>query len=367
MKRMMWTAILVLLLALGMQGAQAEGLVVERSMELEFATNFTVDYCQGGYKLITIVDGTRYLTVPEGAQAPEGLDGDIVVLQMPLTNLLISSTPTMSLINAIGALDAISMTTTEYADWYIPEVQAAMDAGKLNFIGSYKTPDFEALAAAQPPFAVFSTMLQSVPDVAEKIKELGIPYMLDQSTFEDHPLARTEWIKLYGALLDREAEAKAAYDSQAEMVKGIASEKTGKTVAMFYITSKGALYARSGGDYMAKMLELAGGEYVLSSMNPGETGTQQMEMEEFYAKAGEADYVIYIWSLGGRPETLADFLSKHEMLAEFKAVKEGKVWCTAPDYFQISNTQGEMILEMNRMLTSEDPGLTRLNHLFKLQ
>ncbi|HML45848.1 MAG TPA: ABC transporter substrate-binding protein, partial [Clostridia bacterium] len=360
---MMWTAILVLLLALAMQAAQAEGLVVERSMELEFATNFSVEYCQGGYKLIAISDGTRYLTVPEGGQPPEGLDGDITVLRMPLTNLLVSSTPTMSLINAIGALDDVSLTTTEYADWYIPGVTAAMDAGKLSFVGSYKTPDFEVLAAAQPPFAVFSTMLQSVPDVAEKIEELGIPYMLDQSTFEDHPLARTEWVKLYGALLDREAEAQAVYDAQADMVKGIASEKTGKTVAMFYITSKGALYARNGGDYMAKMLELAGGDYALASMNPEETGTQQMEMEEFYAGAGDADYIIYIWSLGGRPETLADFLSKNEMLAEFKAVKDCNVWCTAPDYFQISNTQGEMILDMNRMLTNEDSSLAQLSHL----
>lgn len=367
MKRMLWTAILALVLVVFAQVGMAEGLTVERSMDLEYAQNFSVDYCEGGYKLLTISDGTRFLTVPEGAQAPAGIDEDIVVLQMPLENLLISSTPTMSLLNAIDALDAVTMTTTEYDSWYIDEVIAAMDAGKLAFIGSYKAPDFEVLTAAQPPFAVFSTMLLSVPDVAEKMTELGIPYLLDQSTYEEHPLARTEWVKLYGALLDKEEAAEAVYNTQADLVKGIDAEKTGKTVAMFYITSKGSLYARNGGDYMAKMLDLAGGEYVLSGMNPGETGTQQMEMEEFYAGAGEADYIIYIWSLGGKPETLADFTALNEMLAEFKAVKEGNVWCTTPNFFQISNTQGEMILDMNRMLTNEDDSVTAFSHLFKLQ
>ena len=44
-------------------------------------------------------------------------------------------------------------------------------------------------------------MLTSVPDVAEKLKELGINYILDQSTYEDHPLGRVEWAKLYAALV----------------------------------------------------------------------------------------------------------------------------------------------------------------------
>lgn len=366
MKRMT-CLLLTLLLALAACAALADVPVVERTMALDYARNFSVDYCEGGYRLITISDGTRYLTVPQGAQAPENLDADIVPLQMPLGNLLISSTPTTSLINAIGALDAVTMTTTDYDTWYIDEVKAAMDEGKLAYIGSYKEPDFERLIAAQPPFAVFSTMLLSVPDVAEKLTELGIPYMLDQSTYEEHPLARVEWIKLYGVLLDREEEAEAAYAAQKALVEGIAAKETGKTVAMFYITSKGALYARNGGDYMAKMLELAGGEYALAGMNPEESGTQQMEMEEFYAGAGDADYIIYIWSLGGRPETLADFIARNEILAEFKAVKEGNVWCTTPDFFQISNTLGDMIVDMNSMLVNEDESVDSFTYLFKLK
>ena len=362
--------LLSLALLLGLVPALADapaGLTITGSLELEYAKQFSVDFCEGGYALITNSDGARFLTIPEGAEIPAGLDADIVTLQLPLSNLLISSTPTTSLINAIGALDAVSMTTQDYDGWYIDEVKAAMDAGALTYIGSYKEPDFEALTANPPPFSVFSTMIDSVPDVSEKLSELGIPVMRDTSTYEDHPLGRMEWIKLYGVLLGKEEEAQAHFEAQKALVDSIGAESTGKTVAMFYITSKGDLYTRKAGDYMVKMLELAGGEYALPELKPDESGTQKIEAEEFYAGAGEADYIIYIWSMGGKPETMEAFLERSPILPDFKAVKEGNVWFTTPDYFQVSDTLGQMILDFNKVLTNDDPAETAFTYLFKLQ
>ena len=347
---------------------QSAELVFDHSMKLEYAKNFQVDYYVGGYKLITISDGKKFLTVPEGAKLPSGVEEGVIVLQMPLNNLLISSTPTMSLLNAIGGLDTVTMTTTERESWYIQEVCNKMDQGELMFIGSYKEPDYELLVANKPKFSVFSTMLSSVPEVAEKLDELEIPYLLDQSTFEEHPLARVEWVKLYGAFLDLEAAAEKVYKDQVTMVQEVsAAESTGKTAAIFYITSKGVLHVRQGGDYVAKMFELAGGEYIFADINPEESGTLKMEMEEFYAKAKDVDYIIYIWNLGGKPENLEQFIGYSEIFQDFKAVKEGNVWCTTPDFFQISDTLGSMIKDMNTMVTLENPDVDKLTYLFKLQ
>ena len=58
-------------------------------------------------------------------------------------------------------------------------------------------------------------MLTSVPDVAEKLKELGINYILDQSTYEDYPLGRVEWAKLYAALCNEEDAATDMFNAQA--------------------------------------------------------------------------------------------------------------------------------------------------------
>jgi len=337
----------------------------DHSMELKYAECFSVDYFTGGYKRIRIVDGTEILIVPEGSEVPANVPDSVYVLQQPVQKILVSSTPVTSLINAIGALDAITLTTYDVDSWYIDEVKAALTDGKMTYIGDYKAPDFEKITAEGTTFCIFSTMLTD--DVKEQLVNIGVDVMLDQSAQEDHPLARVEWAKLYGAMFNKEAEAEEVFNKQAEYVSELEKmEKTGKTVVMFYITSKGVLYARKADDYMAKMIALAGGEYALSDVGVGETGTAKMELEAFYDKAKDADYIIYIWSMGGKPENMAAFKERAAILEDLKAVKEHQVWCTTPDYFQIQNTIGSMINDI-RLMMEADESVDTLTYLFRLK
>ena len=162
-------------------------LVYDHSMELQYAKLFSVDYYKGGYKLITITNRdedtaivskqSKLLLVPEGMSTPSGIDSDTVVLNAPVTNMLVSSTPVTSLMSASDCLDSISQVTYEKKSWYIDAVKQAFDDGKLTYVGDYKAPDYETIIAGAPTLAIFSTMLTSVPDVAEKLKELGINYI----------------------------------------------------------------------------------------------------------------------------------------------------------------------------------------------
>lgn len=347
--------------------AQYDGkLEFDHSMELTYAKNFSVDYYKGGYKLIKVKDNPNLLVVPEGMKTPDDLEKGTYVLQQPVSNILVSSTPTTSLFTSIDMLNAISLTTNDVDSWYIDSVKKQITDGKMKYIGDYKTPDYEAIAASGTNFAIFSTMLTD--DVRAKLEQLGIQILVDRAPEEEHPLARVEWVKLYGAMFDREMEANAAFDAQNKLVTEIAKQKnTGKTVAIFYITSKGDLYARNSDDYMAKMIELAGGKYVLDGkVGVGKTGTTKMEKEAFFDSAKDADSIIYVWSVGGKPSTLNDLIAKSEILADMKAVKEGNVWCTTPDFFQISNTMGNMVDDINKMLNS-DGSKDKFTYLNKLK
>ena len=51
----------------------------ERSMELSYAKQFSVDYYDGGYDLIQVQDDSTCLVVPEGAAVPEGLPAIVTV------------------------------------------------------------------------------------------------------------------------------------------------------------------------------------------------------------------------------------------------------------------------------------------------
>lgn len=344
-------------------------LTYASTVKNDYAENFKIYNYKDGYKLLHLIpDDTRYLVVPEGKSVPSDLEENITVVQLPVQNLLISSTPTTSLINAIGDLDKIKLTTTKQSTWYIEPVIENMKAGKLTYIGEYKAPDYEILEKNKPTISVFSTMLDSVPEVRAKLQELSIPVMLDYASNEAHPLARVEYTKLYGALIGTADEKiNEVYNAQVKYVKEIEKvEKTGKTAAIFYITSKGALYVRNAGDYVTKMLTLAGGDYADPTYGEGKTGNTQTTFEDFYTKFADADFIIYIWSMGGKPANMDEFTAKNELLKDFKAVKENNVWCTTPDFFQIADTLGYMISDMNKMLNSNQD-TPDLKYLFRLQ
>ncbi len=346
------------------QIALAELPAVTENLTPEAAKNFAVGRLEGGYSLIDVQNGGRFLLIPEGMDAPDDLDADITPLYMPLDNLLVASTSTVALMDEIGALSAVAQTTYDAEDWYLPDVKQAVQDGRIAYVGSYKQPDFERIALNPPKLAVFSTMIDGTPDVREKLDELGIPVLVDSSALEDTPLGRMEWMKLYGVLLGHEDAANAAFEAQKQKIKTLEPMQENVTVAMFYITSKGALYVRNNGDYMVKMLELAGGQYTPEGLDDGESGTRQMEMEAFYLAAGDADCILYIGQLGGRPETLSQLLERNALLADFKAVQTGRVYCTGADYFQQAGRLGDLIEDMNRMLSGDDAVLT---HIMKLE
>lgn len=341
----------------------------EKSIELKYAECFNVDYFKDGYTLLTIEDTQKFLMVPENMEVPTGIDSDITPVKRPVTGLYAANTPSVSLINAIGALDSVEFTGTDVDDWYIDDVANAMKAGSLKFGGKYNTPDYESFMAAKCNLVIQSTMIESVPEVKSKFTELGIPVLVDQSGDESHPLGRIEWLKFYAALLGVDmSAANEAFDAQVAIVDELSkTESTGKTAAIFYISSKGNLYVRNTGDYVTKMLELAGGKYIYDELPNTGSNSTTMEMEKFYTEAKDADYIIYMYSLGGKPDTIKDLVDKNGLLADFKAVKEGNVWATCPEFFQISDVLGSMIGDIHTMLTTEDENITKLDYLNKLQ
>ena len=353
------------------QGAPAwEELDWEGSLALSYAEQFSVDYYAGGYALVAVGDGNRYLTVPEGLEVPEGLDGDIAVIQQPLDSIYLVATSAMDLFRALDGIGSIRLSGTDASGWYIEEAREAMEAGDMLYAGKYNAPDYERIYAEGCDLAVESTMIYHTPEVKERLEEFGIPVLVERSSYESHPLGRVEWIKLYGVLLGKEELAEEIYQQQLESLEeAMGQENTGKTVAFFYINSNGIVNVRKSGDYVAKMIELAGGSYVPQALPEEENAlsTMNMQMEAFYAEAKDADYLIYNSAIDGELSTVEELLEKSGLLADFKAVREGNAWCTGQNMFQESMGIGDMILDIHKILTEEDPAPEELHYLHRLE
>ena len=77
----------------------------------------------------------------------------------------------------------------------------------------------------------------------------------------------------------------------------------------------------------------------------------KLMMEEFYATAVDADYLIYNSSIDASVKSIDDLLAKESLMADFKAVKEGNVRVTDDSMYQHTDTIGELITDLNLMLT----------------
>ena len=343
------------------------GLTWDHALELSYADQFSVDYNEGGYKIFTIEGDGEFLLVPDGEEAPEDLPDDITVLSHTPKSIYLVATSAMDFFCGLDALDHISLSGTNADGWYIDKAKTALEDGSIAFAGKYSAPDYEQILAAGCDLAIESTMIYHKPEVKEKLEELGIPVLVEHSSYESHPLGRTEWVKLYGALLGKEDEAEALFEEQASQLKSLENtENTGKTVAFFYINSMGAANVRKAGDYVSKMIDLAGGQYIFKDLGADEEGqsTMNMGMEDFYAGAKDADYIIYNSTIDGELKSLDELLKKSALLKDFKAVKEGNVWCLTKSMFQETTCLGDVIMDMHQMLTEEDPqGLTYLYRL----
>ena len=345
-------------------------LKVTGSMHLDFATQFSVDYYEGGYKMLSLADGSKFFVVQEGALLPDGADQVAVPLYQPLKNIYLAATSAMCLFDSLDKLDAIGLSGTKAEGWYIPNAREAMKEGKIIYAGRYNAPDYELITVSQCPLAIESMMIAHASDIKEQLEQLDIAVLVDQSSNEVHPLGRSEWIKFYAALLDEEEKAEQIFSRQVGYLNAAAgSAPSEKTVAFFYVSSSGRIIARRTGDYVSKMISLAGGKYIFDKLGDTTTrsSTVTLEPEFFYSEAKDADIIIYNATIADEVASLDQIVDKFPLLADFKAFKSGNVWCTNKNMYQETTALGQMIDSLNKIFADSSGTVSELPFFYRLK
>ena len=336
-------------------------------MELLYADQFSVDRYENGISLVTVGDGEKYLLVPENETVETS--GDITVINTPVDNIYLAASSAMDLFFGIGAEDGIFASSTLERDWSLPYVKQAMSDEDILYAGKYSAPDYELILSEGCDIAIESTMIYHKPEVKEQLERFGIPVFVERSSYESHPLGRLEWIKLYGLMTGKEEEAEKLFSEQSELLKSISQSDTGRTAAFFYISQKGSAVVRKPGDYVSKMIGLAGGEYIFTDddLNTAENAqsTTDMQFEAFYAAAKDADVLIYSSTIDGGVEDISALLEKNSLFADFKAVRSGDVWCTDKNMFQQTTAAAEIISDLNLIFT--DSGGDETEFFYRLK
>ena len=328
---------------------------------------------------------------------------DLTVLQQPLTTTYVAASAVMAPLCDLGAVSQIRFSGLREEGWYVDEARTAMKKGSMLFAGKYSEPDYETLLREGCDLALESTMIYRSPEVIEKLSALGIPVYIDYSSYEPHVLGRLEWIRVYGALFGHEEKAQQWYASERDRIRAIQKDaetssgeasQSGKsteksetktsrnskneassigsssgragtdttadlrpTVVYFYVNSSGQIQVRQPHDYIPELLELAGARYLAPDMK-GLSGSRKsnvtVSLEDFYSSCRDADYLIYSATLDRPLSSIRELLGKNALFADFKAVKEGHVYTTDKDFYQLSDRMADFAEDVHRMLQDQD-------------
>lgn len=335
------------------------GLKKTGSMELNYAEMFSVDYYEDDISMVTIGGSEQYLIVPEKSDLPDGVPDDVTVIRQPAENIYVAASSAMDLFDGIGALGSVRMTSTQENNWALPAIREAMDSGSLLYAGKYSAPDYEMIVDEDCALAIESTMVYHCPEVREQLEKMGIPVIVERSSYESHPLGRMEWIKVYGLLTGKAEEAEQFFDEKVRSLDSfIGEDPTGRTVAFFSINANGAANIHKPGDYVSKMIELAGGVNAIGAdeldIDDNALSTMNIQFETFYECARDADILIYNSAIDGGITSLDELTAKSSLLADFKAVKENSVWCTDKNLFQQGTGAADIIADMHLIFTDGD-------------
>ncbi len=353
------------------KGTADSRLVKTGSMELKYAHEFSVDYYENDLAVLTI-GSDKFLIAPQEADINDDTYG-MTVIRRPAENIYVAASSAMDLFDGIGKLSDVKMTSTAAVNWGLPDIRERIENGDISYIGKYSSPDYEFLVSEECGLAIESTMIYHSPEVREQIESLGIPVIVERSSYETHPLGRMEWIKLYGLLTGDTETAETYFSEKTEAFEALSTddilESERKTAAFFSVTSNGSFTIRKPGDYVSKMIDLAGGRYIFTSsdlnVDDNSLSTMNIQAETFYDIARDADILIYNSTIEGEITSISELVGKSSILSDLKAVKEGNVWCTGQNMFQQTTGAADMICDLNAVFTDtyDSADLTYLHRL----
>ena len=325
----------------------------------EYAKGFTVNYVSDDVCLVEVGDPQhvlkegdddedyqmpvdyRFALVRNGAKAdvPEGYK----VVNVPIERTICMTSLQLSNFTALDAHDVIrGITGTK--NLFDEDIKSRVKAGDIVKIGMEGDFDTELVLAANPDVIFISPFKRGGYDA---IKETGITLVPHLGYKELEPLGQAEWIKFVGLFLGKEKEANevfAGIKSRYDTVRALTDSVKDRPTVFSGEMHGGNWYAVGGRNHLAQLFRDAGADYIIKDEN---TGGVNLEFEEMYAMAANADY----WRiLNSYPDEFSyDALKASEPRNElFKAFKEKKVvYCNMKKtpYYESAPVQPDVLLK----------------------
>ena len=260
------------------------------------------------------------LILREGAKAPAGLDAQVV--KAPVRHVVCMSSSHVAMFDALGEVRRISgVSGIDYiSNTYVNEHRYC---GEVRDVGYDTNLNFELLASMRPDLVLLYGVTGENTVVTGKLRELGIPYVYIGDYVEESPLGKAEWLVLAAELCDLRAAGadtlqRIARDYQS--LKAHPAPDAPRPKVMLNTPYRDTWFLPSTQNYMIRLIEDAGGEYVYTK-NDSDTSVA-VDMEEAYLLANAADF----WLNVGACNTLAELTAQNPKFSGIPVVRKRNVY-----------------------------------------
>ncbi len=268
---------------------------------------------------------------------------------LPLKTAMVIPTSVISYLDELQLTDKISgISQPDYI--FNPKIQSLLRENKLEEIATYNEIFVEKIWVNQPDIFI-TTSSPTLAKFHKLLKNQGITVLYIDEYLEENPLARAEYVKLFGRLFGKEKEAQELFNDIEKNYKEIQMKVQGNQIQKPTILANhmyGDIWYMPGGEsYQAQLFKDAGGDYLWAD-NPSKSSLN-LSFETVFEKAHEAD----VWLNAGDFPTLDAFIASYQNYTWFASVKNKKVynWYKrttlkgANDYFETGTVRPDWVLK----------------------
>lgn len=309
-------------------------------IEIDYAKYLKMGDC-GDFLLVDVInpwDTTLYLQryilasdkeifEKSASQIPEA-----TFVKIPIDNIIVYSSVHVSMLEELGAVGKIvGVCEPEYI--LSDEVKRGVAEGKIMDCGNSVSPNLEKIIESKGEIIIASPFQNSTYGAVEKS---SIPIIEGADYMENHPLGRTEWIKLYGYLLGKPALGDSlfkAVESNYNRMKSVVAEaldKGRKRPKMISEKKYGNSWGVPGGlSYISVMYEDAGAENIFGEYR--QSGSVMLSFEQVLAKGIDADYWLFKYN-SERNFTYKELAQEYPLYEKFAPFVNRKIYACNTSY-----------------------------------
>jgi iron complex transport system substrate-binding protein len=302
-------------------GDQISTIHQARRFTIEKTSDYTVLTIINPWQGATNVINKWYL-VQKGKPIPPGVN-EKEIIRVPVSSIICMSTTYIPMIMALGATETIkgiSGTSLIFND----TVRALVDSGRITDIGYEDNLNKELLIKISPELLITYGVGSEAAGYMNKVRELGVKVLFNADYLETDPLAKAEWIKLFGSLYGREKEADEIFSAIAERYTGlrtyIAESITDRPKILLGYPWKDTWFISPGNSFSSTLLSDAGGDYLWKDTRS--EVSMPMGVENVWYKALKADF----WINPGTASTINEIIALDNRLGELPCVSQGNIF-----------------------------------------